>query len=137
MALARNDEAAAVHITVRRARWALVLALVAVLVLALAPLEGSIATGSSLLNHFLAFFVLALLLDHAFPQRFSVAQKILLLVGFGVLIELLQVPLAQRQFSLLDIAADSAGVTAYFAAAALWSRLPLPRLRRFSQGRSD
>jgi hypothetical protein len=137
MALDRNAEAAAVHTAVRRARWVFALAIMAVLVLALAPIEGAIATGSSLLNHFLAFFVLALLLDHAFPQRFSVPHKVLLLVGFGVLIELLQVPLAQRQFSLLDIAADTAGVSTYFAAAALWSRLPLPRLRRFSQGSPD
>lgn len=101
----------------------------ALLVLATLPTEQPLGTGSAHLNHILAFYVLALLLDLAFPQRPFGLGKVLALLAFGTLIEVLQYFLPLRQFSLVDILMDAVGVLLYALSRPLLRRLPVLRWR--------
>lgn len=65
-------------------------------------------------NHFIAFFVLYILLSAAY-KHFSLQKKITLLVFVGVQIEVMQYFIPGRFFSLLDILADSIGIAIGFA----------------------
>lgn len=88
--------------------------LIAVTVLALVPAESAIVTsGWDKANHLLAFFVLLALLDIAYPTLHLLYHKIFLLIGYGILLELLQAIIASRDASLLDIVADCVGLAAY------------------------
>jgi VanZ family protein len=69
--------------------------------------------GHDKLAHGLVFLILCLLLDAAYGG-FNVRAAILLAMG-GVLGETLQLIQPTRQFSLLDIAANCAGITLYWA----------------------
>ena len=60
-------------------------------------------------NHFSAFFVLYILLSYAF-LKLSFLQKALLLVAFGLQIEVVQSFIDGRFFSMLDVVADSIGI---------------------------
>lgn len=64
-------------------------------------------------NHFIAFFVLYILLSLAY-KYFSVQKKIALLVFVGVQIEVMQYFIPGRFFSTLDIVADSIGIAIGF-----------------------
>jgi VanZ family protein len=61
-------------------------------------------------NHFIAFFVLYILLSLAY-QHFSTLLKVLLLLAFGMQIEIVQSFIDGRFFSMLDVFADSVGIT--------------------------
>ncbi len=60
-------------------------------------------------NHFSAFFVLYILLSLAYPN-FKTLAKIVILLAFGIQIEIVQGFIAGRSSSLLDIVADSVGI---------------------------
>jgi len=60
-------------------------------------------------NHFIAFFTLYVLLSFAYKD-FSIFLKIVLLVVFGLQIEIVQSFIDGRYFSLLDVVADSIGI---------------------------
>jgi len=60
-------------------------------------------------NHFSAFFVLYILLSLGF-LRLSVLLKIILLLLFGMQIEIVQSFIDGRYFSMLDVVADSIGI---------------------------
>lgn len=77
-------------------------------------------------NHLSAFFVLYILLSFAF-KSLSKVQKIIFLLSFGVQIEIIQIFIDGRDFSLYDIFADSVGI----ALAVLFSYLPI--LKRISE----
>jgi len=62
------------------------------------------------------FFVLMLLLLPAHGNRFPVIQLGLALVAYGVCIEVLQGFTPERSFSVLDMVADTLGVTLVLAA---------------------
>ena len=66
------------------------------------------------LNHLAAFFVLALLTEYAFPSASVSALKLLPLLGFGLLIEVLQYWVGYRYFEWLDVAADAAGIVLFW-----------------------
>lgn len=103
-------------------RIALIVAIVTVLYLAITPLPVPVVEDvNDKASHVLAFFGLALLLDFSFPDRGLDARKVLALLAFGLLIEVIQYHLPYRTFSLLDWAADGLGIVAY--------RLALPGLR--------
>jgi VanZ family protein len=82
--------------------------------------------------HFLGYTVFTLVLayatahwrDRPLPR---VALVVLVALGWGLLMELLQIPVETRQFSLLDLAANTAGTLL----ASLWFRLE----RRVEYGR--
>jgi len=60
-------------------------------------------------NHFTAFFVLYILLSLGFKQL-KLWQKFLLLLAFGMQIEIVQSFIDGRFFSMLDVFADSVGI---------------------------
>jgi len=60
-------------------------------------------------NHFMAFFVLYLLLDFGF-KIFTTLGKLSLLMLFAIQIEIVQHFIPNRYFSLLDIFADIVGI---------------------------
>ena len=66
------------------------------------------------LNHLAAFFVLALLTEYAFPSVTVSAQKLVPLLGFGLLIEVLQYWVGYRYFEWLDVVADAAGIAVFW-----------------------
>ena len=61
------------------------------------------------LNHFVAFFVLYILLYFGF-KIFTTFGKVSLLMLFAVQIEIVQYFIPNRYFSLLDILADGIGI---------------------------
>ncbi|MEH6557110.1 MAG: VanZ family protein [Oceanicoccus sp.] len=96
------------------ARSLFAIALIGVTVLAVVPQESVIVTsGWDKANHLIAFFVLLALLDTAYPALYFLRQKILILIGYGILLELLQGMIADRDASLLDVLADCAGLAVY------------------------
>ncbi len=60
-------------------------------------------------NHFIAFFVLYLLISFAY-QYMKVSHKILWLMAFAIQIEVVQHFIEGRFFSLVDVVADSVGM---------------------------
>ncbi|MGB5963995.1 MAG: VanZ family protein, partial [Sulfurimonadaceae bacterium] len=62
--------------------------------------------------HAAAFFLLALMLHKSFVSV-TVVQRLMILVGIGVSIEILQYLFADRGFSFEDIAYDLLGITLY------------------------
>lgn len=60
-------------------------------------------------NHFIAFFVLYILLTFAY-KNLSIIIKILLLIAFGLQIEIVQELTGRSAFSGLDMFADSVGI---------------------------
>jgi VanZ family protein len=91
------------------------LCLLAITWLALTPQPDAPGLGWDKLNHAAAFLVLAALADLGWPGRATLPWRLGLLLGYGVLIELVQAVLAYRQGSALDFVADALGVAAYLA----------------------
>jgi VanZ family protein len=76
---------------------------------------------SDLLNHAVAFFILFLLFERAFPHL-KTSERFVLLFLFAFSIELVQFFLPTRTASISDIAADGAGM--------LFALFVIPLLRR-------
>jgi VanZ family protein len=80
-------------------------------------------------NHMLAFYVLAMLVDFSFPKtRFGVS-KILALLTYGLLIEIIQGFLPDRTPSLVDLLADGVGIAMYKLSVPILTRVPFFCLR--------
>lgn len=94
-------------------RLALYLCVLAIAYLAFAPIEHVPGAPSDKLNHLFAFAVLAWLADMAYPGRRLARYRLTLLLGYGLLIELIQGFLPYRELSALDLAADGAGILFY------------------------
>ena len=75
-------------------------------------------------EHILAFYVLGLLADFAWPATGFRAAKVLSLLGYGLAIEIVQYFLPYRTFSLFDLGADGIGLALY--------ALSVPVIRRIS-----
>ena len=88
-----------------------VLALVSFLSVVTVPHD--MGTGWDKLNHLYAFLALLLLMDYAYPRFDFWRQKIVLIFAYGLLIECVQYFIPAREFSLLDIFADSLGMAIY------------------------
>ena len=73
-------------------------------------------TNAGLINdkfaHGMIFFVLAFLYSHSFGNNYGF-RPVLILTGFGLLIEIIQYFLPWRSFSLLDWLADIIGIISY------------------------
>ena len=90
-------------------RWLLGLAMLALLVLSLAPLSGSLpSTGWDKGNHALGFAVLGWLGRWSWPGRMVIVLPVLL--GYGALIELLQSFTPDRLAEYGDLLADGVGL---------------------------
>ncbi|SFV75847.1 hypothetical protein MNB_SM-3-316 [hydrothermal vent metagenome] len=83
----------------------LVIEYLATTTLQIKPLEHSWDKA----NHFIAFFTLYILLSLAFKQL-TTKIKIILLLLYGIQIEIVQSFIPNREFSLLDVVADSIGI---------------------------
>lgn len=95
-------------------RIALAAAVTGITILATTPLSYPVIPDvNDKFNHVLAFFVLALLADFSFPEKKFAVAMILSLLGYGLAIEIIQYFLSHRMFSLLDLAADAAGIGLY------------------------
>ena len=111
-------------------RSALGAAIIVVAYLATTPLHVPLVENvNDKVNHVLAFFVLGLLADFSFPERGFGASKILALLGYGLLIEVVQYFLPYRSFSLYDLAADAVGLALYGCAVPAIKKLPWLRGR--------
>jgi len=64
------------------------------------------------INHVIAFFLLALLVDLSFPA-WSFRTKVLVLIAYGLSIEVAQAYLPYRSCSLFDLGADAGGLALY------------------------
>jgi VanZ family protein len=93
----------------------------AIAVLAFYPLETQPVTGNDKINHLIAFAVLAGLADGAYPGRANARVKWLLLIAYGLAIEIVQRYLPYRHFSWSDLGADALGVFLYAGIARLAS----------------
>lgn len=90
-------------------RWAFWLCVLAVLVLALMkPMHYMPTTGWDKANHALAFAVLVVLGALAYPGVWT--RLLLALLGYGVLIEVLQYFTGYRDSDWHDVVADAVGL---------------------------
>jgi len=81
-------------------------------------------------NHLLAFFVLSMQLDFAFPgSKSTYYQKYIVLFLYGVLLECVQNFLPHRDFSIADVAADIGGILAYIGTVPILRTLPIIKKR--------
>ena len=60
-------------------------------------------------NHFIAFFTLYVTFSFGYT-KLNVLTKVLVLLAFGLQIEIVQAFLPNRDFSLLDVFADGVGI---------------------------
>ncbi len=109
-------------------RAALVVTLVITMYLATTQQEPSVIDNlNDKVNHVLAFYVLAFLADYSAPKvRFNLSKGLAIL-GYGLLIEVIQYFLPYREFSLFDLAADGVGVAAYAISQPVLGRLYILR----------
>jgi VanZ family protein len=85
-----------------------------------------VVNGDKIL-HFLAFAVLAFLVDFAFPLSRFGAAKIILLITYGLAIEVIQSFLPYRFASAADLLTDIFGICTYALFIPLLKRLQLYR----------
>lgn len=98
------------------ARVALAISVITISVLALMPApEVLVTTLWDKLDHWLAFFTLALLAEHAFPQQPFWRRIALGVAAYGVGIEIAQGFTPDRNADVMDVLADSIGVASYGA----------------------
>ena len=97
------------------ARVMLLIAVASILWLALTPNPPSSQFFDfDKLNHGVAFFVLAGLMEYAFPNLAGWAIKLLPLVAFGLAIEMLQFWIGYRYFEWMDLVADGVGLLLFW-----------------------
>ena len=80
--------------------------------------------------HVLSFAVLAVTLTVALPPistRRLLVLVIVATVGYGLLVELLQLPLPYRSFGLIDLVADAVGAVLVALCRRGWQALGRPR----------
>ena len=109
-------------------RLGLFTALLLISYLSFSRIEDTALDALSLLNdkveHAVAFFALAFLLDFAWPRQTWSRAKWLPLLGYGLFIEVVQYFIPFRLFSLWDLAADGLGLMLYAASLPLIMRAP-------------
>src|SRR5438045_3363671 len=111
-------------------RILLVTLLLVISYFAFTPLHyPALEVASDKLRHAAAFLALAFALDFSAPARRYDAAKILALLGYGIMIEVVQHFLPFRSSEFLDVVGDSAGLLLYGLALPLLRRAPLLRER--------
>ena len=80
-------------------------------------------------SHFLAFYVLALLVDYSFPRTNLGIAKLGWLIAYGMMIEVVQSFIPNRTASLIDLAADGMGIALYGLSIPVLKRVPLMNRR--------
>ncbi len=98
------------------ARMALAIAVMGITVLALMPApEVPIATLWDKLDHWFAFFTLALLAEHAFPRQPFWRRIAPWVMAYGVGLEIVQWFTPDRDGNLMDLLANGIGIVSYGA----------------------
>ncbi len=93
----------------------LYLAMGIILAMATSTTDHSAATGiNDKVGHILAFILLGLLAQQAFPRHRMNWILYAWLLAYGLAIELIQYFIPERSFSLLDLAADATGLVVAF-----------------------
>lgn len=111
-------------------RVILCIALVVITYLAITPSEQPpVFSISDKLNHLVAFWTLGLLLDFSFPESGYSIYKIMILLLYGLGIEITQAFLPFRFFSLFDVIADLVGLLSYGISIPLLRKFPLINYR--------
>lgn len=84
--------------------------------LSLTPVQHPVITTLwDKLNHFLGYFLLYATLDLGFATAEKLAAKVLLVLGYSLLLEIIQHFVPNRDFSLLDMLANGLGILLYLA----------------------
>ena len=109
-------------------RVALVVAFLTISYLVTTPVPPDIGVSDKL-EHAVTFAALAFLVDFSFPRRGFDWRKIAPLVGYGILIEVVQYFIPHRSSEVLDVVADSSGLIVYALAVPVLRTLPLLRRR--------
>ena len=108
-------------------RLLLFTAMAAIFFLATTPLQIPLVESiNDKVNHAVAFFVLALLMDHSFPAG-DLRYKMLALTTYGLVIEITQSYLPYRFCSLFDLGADAAGLALYGLSIPWIAKVPILR----------
>ena len=132
--MSKNDALAERTLLVR---IVLIIALLAVSFLATTqrtiPIAGEM---NDKVNHVLAFFVLALLIDLSFPA-WTFRTKALVLISYGLSIEIVQSYLPYRSCSLFDLGADAVGLALYGICQPALGAVPFLGKRREEKNRDD
>jgi VanZ family protein len=101
---------------VRLARVGLFIATIAITTLALMPgKDVPFTTLWDKLDHWIAFFTLSFLANHAFPHRGFWRAILPVLVAYGIGIEIAQSFTPDRDADPMDVVADSVGIFVYGA----------------------
>jgi VanZ family protein len=93
-------------------RVLLAIALLAISFLATTRTIAAAGDINDKVNHAFAFFVLALLVDRSFPA-WTFRTKVLVLIAYGLSLEIAQAYLPYRSCSLFDLGADAGGLVLY------------------------
>jgi VanZ family protein len=111
-------------------RWVLAAAIVIITHLAITPQQYPIIRHIyDKANHIAAFYALAFLIDFSFPATNAAIAKAMGLLGYGILIEVVQSFIPNRMASFLDVAADGMGIALYSISLPLLRHVPLLRRR--------
>ncbi len=111
-------------------RAALVTALLFILHLATTQLHyPGVDSLNDKVSHFMAFYALAMLEDFSFPRIEFGLSKVLTLMAYGLLLEVIQHFLPYRTFSLYDLGADAIGVLVYVVSIPALKQIPFVRRR--------
>ncbi len=118
------------HTHIAGFRLILIISLLLILLLAMIELDHPVINSvNDKLGHVMAFVYLAFVLDFSIPDSQFNLLKIIPLLGYGLLIEIIQYFLPYRTFSLFDFLADGAGIVLYILVIPLLRHIPLLRLR--------
>ncbi|UYM17181.1 VanZ family protein [Endozoicomonas euniceicola] len=108
------------------ARVFLAVALTTMTVLGLMPPEHiPLSDWNDKLQHIIAFVILAFLIDASWPETELNWKKALALLGYGLLLEVLQGFTDYRELSGLDLLADAAGIGLYAVTSPLFRKIPV------------
>ena len=111
-------------------RFMLVLSLLLIIYLATMELAHPLMMSvNDKLGHVLAFLILAFFMDFSFPTSSFNLSKILPLLAYSLLIEVIQYFLPYRMFSLLDMLADGGGLVIYALSIPMLKHVPILRFR--------
>ncbi len=72
------------------------------------PVNQILSSGNDKINHLLAFMTLAFLFDYSFPSKTK--QLVIVLLGFGILIECIQSTIPHHRADGMDLLVDGIGI---------------------------
>jgi VanZ family protein len=118
------------HLLAIESRLLLFLAILFISLQSIAPADCSYGfTWNDKVAHFIAFFVLAFLLDFSFPRSTFNLVKIAVLILYGGGIEIVQHFIPFRECSSFDMLADISGIGLYWIMQPVLKHIPLLKHR--------